>query len=218
MIRVKRTSGLRIGRMGKIVCLMGKSSSGKDTIYKGLLEQKKVPLRTIIPYTTRPIRAGEQDGVEYHFTDEEEFQKLLRQGNVIEARAYNTCYGIWRYCTVADKEIDLSSYSYVMIGTLEAYDQLRRFYGADNVLPVMIELDDGVRLQRALDREKTQDQPMYEEMCRRYLADAQDFSEEKLAIAKIDRTFYNDQLESCLNEITDYLQERLQQCAVGAGR
>lgn len=204
--------------MGKIVCLMGKSSSGKDTIYKGLLEQKKVPLRTIVPYTTRPIRAGEQDGVEYHFTDEAGFQRFLREGSVVEARAYDTCYGVWRYFTVADEEVDLSSHSYVMIGTLEAYDQLRGFYGAENVLPVMIELDDGVRLQRALDREKTQDHPMYEELCRRYLADAQDFSEEKLALAKIDRTFYNDQLENCLNEITDYLQEHLQRRAVGAGR
>ena len=192
--------------MGKIVCLMGKSSSGKDTIYKRLLAQKTVPLRTIVPYTTRPIRAGEQDGVEYHFTDEEGFQKFLRQGSVVEARAYDT----WRYFTVADAEIDLSAHSYVLIGTLEAYDQLRGFYGTDKVLPVMIELDDGVRLQRALDREKAQDHPKYEELCRRYLADAQDFSEEKLALSKIDRTFYNDRLESCLNEITDYLRERLQ--------
>lgn len=195
--------------MGKIVCLMGKSSSGKDTIYKRLLGQKSIPLRTIVPYTTRPIRAGEQDGVEYHFTDEKGFQKLLRQGSVIEARAYDTCYGIWRYFTVADAEIDLSGHSYVLIGTPEAYDQLRGFYGADKVLPVMIELDDGVRLQRALDREKAQDHPKYEEMCRRYLADAKDFSEEKLALCKIDRTFYNDRLESCLNEIMDYLWERL---------
>ena len=196
--------------MGKIVCLMGKSSSGKDTIYKRLLAQKDVPIKAIVPYTTRPIRAGEQDGVEYHFTDEESFQRFLRQGSVIEARAYDTCYGVWRYFTVADAEIDLSAHSYVLIGMLEAYDQLRGFYGADKVLPVMIELDDGVRLQRALDREKAQDHPKYEELCRRYLADAQDFSEEKLALSKIDRTFYNDRLESCLNEIVEYLQERLQ--------
>lgn len=196
--------------MGKIVCLMGKSSSGKDTIYKRLLAQKDVPLKAIVPYTTRPIRAGEQEGVEYHFTDEEGFQGFLRQGSVIEARAYDTWYGVWRYFTVADEGIDLSVHSYVLIGTLEAYDQLRGFYGADKVLPVMIELDDGVRLQRALDREKAQDCPMYEELCRRYLADAQDFSEEKLALSKIDRTFYNDQLESCLSEIMDYLRERLQ--------
>ncbi len=191
------------------MCLMGKSSSGKDTIYKRLLEQKTVPLETIVPYTTRPIRAGEQDGVEYHFTDEEGFRRLLAQGSVVEERAYNTCYGVWRYFTVADEGIDLSAHSYVLIGTLEAYDQLCAYYGADRVLPVMIELDDGARLQRALDREKAQDHPRYEELCRRYLADAQDFSEEKLVRSGIDRTFYNGQLDHCIKEITDYLQEAL---------
>lgn len=195
--------------MGKIVCLMGKSSSGKDTIYKKILMQENVHLETIVPYTTRPIRAGERDGVEYHFTDEDGYQTLLKQGSIIESRAYNTCYGVWRYFTVADDGIDLDTCSYVLIGTLEAYDQLRKFYGADRVIPVMIELDDGVRLQRALDREKAQDHPKYEEMCRRFLADAEDFSEEKMARADINRTFYNDQLDHCLHEIVTYLQDNL---------
>ena len=83
--------------MGKIICLMGKSSSGKDTIYKKLLMQENVHLKTIVPYTTRPIRAGETEGVEYHFTDEQGYQALLEQGQVIESRAYNTCFGVWRF-------------------------------------------------------------------------------------------------------------------------
>ena len=195
--------------MGKIVCLMGRSSSGKDTIYKKLLEQNKVALQPIVPYTTRPIRAGEKEGVEYHFTDESGFQRLLCGGNIIESRVYHTYLGMWRYFTVADEGIDLTNSSYVMIGTLEAYAQICRFYGEDKVLPVMIELDDGVRLQRALDREKAQDHPKYEEMCRRFLADAEDFSEEKLETAKISRRFYNDDLDNCLEEIIFYLQENL---------
>ena len=129
--------------MGKIVCLMGRSSSGKDTIYKKLLEQDKIVLRAIIPYTTRPIRAGETDGVEYHFTDETGFQELLSQGNVVEHRVYHTYLGMWRYFTVSDGNIDLVQHSYLLIGTLEAYTQMQTFYGADKVLPVMIELDDG---------------------------------------------------------------------------
>ena len=195
--------------MGKIVCLMGKSSSGKDTIYKKLLAQDKVILQPIVPYTTRPIRAGEKEGVEYHFTDESGFQELLRTGSIIESRVYHTCLGMWRYFTVADEKIDLSSVSYMMIGTLETYAQMCSFYGSENVLPVMIELDDGVRLQRALDREKAQDQPKYEEMCRRFLADAEDFSEDKLKKAGISETFYNDNLENCLEEIICYLQEKI---------
>ena len=195
--------------MGKIVCLMGRSSSGKDTIYKKLLEQDKVVLRAIIPYTTRPIRAGETDGVEYHFTDETGFRELLSQGNVIEHRVYHTYLGMWRYFTVADGSIDLFHHSYLLIGTLEAYTQMQAFYGANKVLPVMIELDDGELLQRALNRERAQDDPKYEEMCRRFLADAEDFSEEKLAGAGIGRTFYNDEVDRCLEEILTYLQDNL---------
>lgn len=195
--------------MGKIVCLMGKSSSGKDTIYKNLLGQSQIVLEPIVPYTTRPIRAGEQEGVEYHFTDEEGFRKLMDSGSVIEERVYHTCMGPWRYFTVADESVELEQYSYVMIGTLEAYAHMRKFYGTDKVVPVMIELDDGVRLQRALDREKVQDHPKYEEMCRRFLADAEDFADEKLRQAGITRTFYNGDLEQCLEEIVVYLQEML---------
>ena len=195
--------------MGKIVCLMGKSSSGKDTIYKKLLEQDIVTLKAIVPYTTRPIRAGETDGVEYHFTDESGFQELLGRGSVIEDRVYHTCLGMWRYFTVADEDIDLTRNSYVMIGTLEAYTQMQSFYGADKVMPVLIELDDGERLQRALDREKVQEHPKYEEMCRRFLADAEDFSEEKIKSADIGRKFYNDKVDRCLEEILGYLQTNM---------
>ena len=74
----------------------------------------------------------------------------------------------------------------------------------------MIELDDGVRLQRALDREKAQDHPKYEEMCRRFLADAEDFSKDKIEQAGIEETFYNDELDRCLEKIVAYLLEQLQ--------
>ena len=61
--------------MGKIFYLMGKSASGKDTIYKEVRE--RLPeLKTIVIYTTRPIRQGERDGVEYHFVDEKRLHDL----------------------------------------------------------------------------------------------------------------------------------------------
>ena len=195
--------------MGKIVCLMGKSSSGKDTIYKRLLKQDNIKLKEIVTYTTRPIRAGEKDGVEYHFTDDAEYIKLLRDGSVIESRLYNTCNGDWRYFTVADKDLDLSSQSYIMITTLEGYRKISEFYGKEKVVPLMIELDDGIRLQRALDREKVQDRPRYEEMCRRFLADAGDFSIENLKDAGIMQKFNNNDLEQCLFDIITYLKANI---------
>ena len=195
--------------MGKIVCLMGKSSTGKDTIYKELLKRKNIPFQTVVPYTTRPIRAGEPEGVEYHFTDEEGFQALKAQGKIIEDRAYNTCPGLWRYFTVDDGKIAQGETDDLLIGTLEAYQKLRAYFGEEKVLPVYVALDDGVRLQRALDREKRQENPKYEEMCRRFLADSEDFSAEKLSEAGNPQSFYNDNLDECIDAIEAYLRANL---------
>lgn len=191
--------------MGRIIYLMGKSSTGKDTIFKKLLADGTLGLKTIVPYTTRPIRRGERDGVEYFFTDEEGYLRLREQGKIIEARAYETYHGVWRYFMVDDGQIRFDGPDYIMIGTLEAYLKLRDYFGAEKLLPVLIELDDGVRLQRALNREMKQEHPKYEELCRRFLADSVDFSEEKIEEAGIHKRFVNEKLESCLREIREYI-------------
>ena len=97
--------------MGKIFCLMGKSSTGKDTIYKRLLEDQELGLQRIVPYTTRPIREGEQEGVEYHFVSEETLQCLEQEGRVVELRAYDTVCGVWKYFTVCDEHMNLEKES-----------------------------------------------------------------------------------------------------------
>lgn len=191
--------------MGKMVYLMGKSSSGKDTVYKQLLKNNELQLKKIVPYTTRPIREGEKNGEEYFFTDDEGFKNLKAQGKVIEARAYHTYHGLWRYFTVDDGNIDLTNNNYIIIGTLESFIKTAEYFGRDKVIPVMLEVDDGVRLQRALDRERRQENPRYQELCRRYLADDEDFSDEKMEEAGISLKFSNENLEKCLSEIESYL-------------
>lgn len=191
--------------MGKLFCLMGKSSTGKDTIYRMLLRRPEIALSTIVPYTTRPIRAGEAEGETYHFITDEEMTELQRQGKVIELRAYHTVHGIWKYATVQDGQIDLAEHSYLLIGTLEAYGQLREYFGENRVVPIYIEVEDGLRLQRALERERQQAEPRYEELCRRFLADAADFSGERIAQAGITRRFTNENLQKTVEEITAYM-------------
>lgn len=194
--------------MGKICYIMGKSSSGKDTVFKELKE-RLTELKTIILYTTRPIRAGETDGVEYHFTDEAGLKQMDEEGRVIEMRAYNTKHGIWKYFTADDGEIDLENSNYIVIGTLESYTAMRNYFGADTLIPVYVEVEDGLRLSRALGRERKQSEPKYAELCRRFLADQEDFSEENLEKAGIKRRFINDELEKCLEEIKKYLGQCL---------
>ena len=191
--------------MGKIYYMMGKSSSGKDTLYKEVL--KALPkLKTLVLYTTRPIREGEQEGIEYHFVTDEELERFEKAGKIIEERTYDTVYGAWKYATIEDGQINLAAYDYLVIGTLESYAGMKECYGAENLVPIYIEVEDGERLSRALSRERQQEQPKYEEMCRRFLADQKDFSEENLEEAGIVRRYYNDDKVQCLEKIIGEIQ------------
>ena len=190
--------------MGKIYCVMGKSSSGKDTVYKKLKEQYK-EFRLIVPYTTRPIREGEKDGVEYYFVSEDRFCEMKESKKVIEARSYNTKCGIWTYFTADDGQIDLNASDYLLIGTLVSYRALRKYFGESYIVPIYLEVVDGLRLVRALERERRQDEPKYAEMCRRFLADEEDFSEENLIKSGITERFCNEDLAACLDKIRTYI-------------
>ncbi len=192
--------------MGKIYGVIGKSSSGKDTVYKKLKEQYK-EFRLIVPYTTRPIREGEKDGVEYYFVDPEQFRAMKEDGKVIESRSYNTKCGIWTYFTADDGQIDLSAADYLLIGTLVSYQALREYFGEEAIVPVYLEVEDGLRLARALERERRQEKPKYAEMCRRFLADEEDFSEENLIKSGITERFGNEDFTECLNKIQRYIEE-----------
>ena len=164
--------------MSKIYYLMGKSSTGKDTIYKEL--RKRMPqLKNVTIYTTRPRREGE-------------------------------VYGIWNYFTADDGQFNFEqkNQDYLMIGTLESYEKLKTYFGNEKVVPLYIEVEDGERLTRALAREKTQKEPKYAEMCRRFLADSKDFSEENLAHAGITERYENTNLEDVLEKICKKILEQ----------
>ncbi len=193
--------------MGKIFLLMGKSTSGKDTIYKYLIQDEELGLKKIVPYTTRPMRDGEKDGAEYYFKNEQEYQQLKDDEKIIEERTYHTKYGEWRYFTVDDGQIDLAKGDYLVIGTLESYCSFRDYFGQEIVAPVLINVDTKIRLHRALDREDKQENPKYDEMCRRFLADEEDFSEDKISEAGVTRRFNNnDDVQSCISEIRSFIQ------------
>lgn len=189
--------------MGKLYIIMGKSATGKDTIYKRLMEQQDFPLKKVIGYTTRPIRRNETNGVEYFFRTGKELEQLRAEGKVIELRTYHTILGEWHYFTVDDGQIDLEQQDYLLISTPAGYEQLRNYYGRERVVPLYIEAGDKERLLRSIRREDGQRQPNYAEVCRRYLADEADFAEAELERLGIDRRYRNDSLERCLSEIRE---------------
>lgn len=184
--------------MNYIFYIMGKSSSGKDTIYNRIRSEEN--LLPVVLYTTRPMRENEENGREYHFVDRACFDKMKSEGKVIEERIYNTIHGEWIYFTSRDS-IDLEKGNCIGIGTLESYVKIKEHFG-EAVVPIYIEVEDGLRLARAVERERLQTNPKYAELCRRFLADSSDFSEEKLKEAGISRRFSNEgEIEECIDEI-----------------
>lgn len=190
--------------MGKIYCMMGKSSTGKDTLYKMLLEDGALSLKKTFP-TRRGRCAGEKRTAWNIISRREGTGRSSKAWKVIELRAYDTVQGVWKYFTVDDHQIQDLRQNYLLIGTLEAYGKLRDYFGKERVVPIYIEVEDGIRLERAIGRERQQREPHYEEMCRRFLADAADFSEEKLLDAQITVRFVNDDLKQTEENIRDYI-------------
>ena len=196
--------------MGKIFYIMGKSASGKDRLQTALKEIFGERLRTAVLYTTRPIRSAETEGVSYHFISAQRFEELKAAGKVIESRLYHTVHGPWIYATVDDGQIRPQEASYLIAGTLESYTATRDYFGAETVVPLYIEVEDGRRLQRALLRERSQEHPKYAEMCRRFLSDSEDFSEDNIPAAGIGKRYENNDFDECLAELAAVIRKGLQ--------
>lgn len=194
--------------MGKIFCIMGKSSVGKDTIFRMLQEERHVALSPVVTYTTRPRRVNETEGVAYHFISTERLQQLEEQGVVIEKRSYHTIGGIWSYATIEDGQFDDEDKNYILITTLEGYTKIYQRY-TERVIPIYIEVPDGERLLRAIMREKNEKNPNYEELCRRFLADNEDFSQEKLLRADIFNRYENHDIQNCLKKIVQEIKKEI---------
>lgn len=193
--------------MSKIFFVLGKSCSGKDTIFRYLKEKKELNLKTVVGYTTRPMRVGEENGKEYFFVSRDELEKLKWEGKIIECRDYDTVYGIWSYFTVDDGQINLGKDNYLYIGTLQSYMEMTKYYGDDVVVPLYIEVETGERLSRAVKREREQSNPKYTELCRRFIADEEDFKEENIRKAGINKRYINSDLDKCIGEIVETIRK-----------
>lgn len=164
--------------MGYIYCLMGKSGTGKDTVMEEVLSDGTLDIEKIVPYTTRPKRESEFEGINYHYVDSAFMDSMDKAGKIVEKRSYNTVHGVWSYFT-ADVDIDREK-DYIIITTQEAIEKFVFHFGKENIYVIYLFLDDRERLLRCINRESMQITPNYKEVCRRFLGDEEDFFEDKL--------------------------------------
>ena len=72
------------GTLGQLIILSGPSGAGKSTVVRRLLDECDLPLKLSISATTRGPRLGEQDGQQYFFMSDEEFQRCREAGEFLE--------------------------------------------------------------------------------------------------------------------------------------
>ena len=151
--------------MYNVVALIGEAGSGKDTLMQRILARKPGYFNEIISCTTRPMREGEAEGVNYFYFTDEEFLKKVQNNEMLEFTNFNN----WYYGTSCDS----LSTDRINIGVFNP-DGIRSL-GNDpriNLTTFRISCLDKTRLLRQLNREEN---PNVDEIIRRYKADYEDF-------------------------------------------
>ena len=158
--------------MRKIFAIMGKASTGKDTLTKMLSEMLELPIA--LSFTTRPMRVGEKQGVEYNFISDSDFWDLHGCDLLAEYTSYEVASGeTWHY-GLTKEELEKAEYVLVIVNP-DGFKQLTEIYG-DKVCSILIDAPADVRIKRYLDRDAVTEEKA-EECCRRFLADNKDFKD-----------------------------------------
>lgn len=148
-----------------IFVIVGRSGSGKSSIERAICS-KRSDLKRIISDTTRPIRDGEVNGIDYHFIGKETFVKNVVKGCYVEYTSYND----WYY-GINTERFNIKDGHYICVTNPTGYEQLKNKF-KDQVVGIVIHSNDKDRLLNYLHREEN---PDCYECCRRYLADCEDF-------------------------------------------
>lgn len=188
--------------MKKIIVLLGASATGKDTIAKHICKKYNIPIA--VSYTTRPMRSNETQGVEYYFVSDDEIHEKFKNGEVIE----HTSYYIqsedvsYTYANVTS-EFEKGDYILTILNPHGLYQFKQSLY-KDNLVSIMLNCDDRVRLIRSLDRDENVN--VYE-VLDRFRRDELDFIERR------PKTDYeidtNKPLENVFNDIDKIIEEIL---------
>ena len=151
----------------KILALMGPSGSGKDTVLKEVLKKNPKEFNKIINCTTRPMREGEVDGVDYFFVSPETFAEQVLNFDMIEATNFND----WFYGTSKDALVNDA----INIGVFSP-EAVEALLESSEIELMVLELaaSDKTRLLRQLNREAN---PNVHEIIRRFKADEEDFAD-----------------------------------------
>ena len=150
--------------MYKIIALCGEAGAGKDTALQAILKQNS-EFNEIISHTSRPPREGEEEGINYFYHTDEEFEELINSNQMLEYTVFREWYYGTSSSTLDEEKWNIGVFNPAGIKTLSELPNVK-------LLIVKIQASDGTRLIRQLTRESN---PDVQEIVRRYKTDKEDF-------------------------------------------
>lgn len=184
-----------------LVILIGKSGSGKDSILHELIENEGYSL--IVSTTTRPIRDGEVDGVDYHFVTNEVFDTMIAEDKFLEHRSYETLVGgnheVWRYGTPKtplNKDKD-----YAIVLDMPSTQDFLNYYGRSNCAVIFVDAPLELREERAKQRGSFD----MTEWQRRIPRDDEQFNNVAVSLVANYRVFNTGTLQRAVNRVLAYI-------------
>lgn len=178
--------------------LCGKCGSGKNAIAEKLYDKGFEP---IVSHTTRPMREGEINCIDYFFVEKDTFLRMIENNSFIEYRKYNTLVNgvedTWYYGISKDSFHRTSDYAVIldMNGTREFKKYIEGSFGKGSCFVCYIDVDEPTRRQRAQGRGSFDTC----EWDRRVKADEEDFNESILEELCDTRVANDSKLDSCVN-------------------
>lgn len=146
----------------------------------------------IVTFTTRPVRDGEINGVDYHFISEDEFKEKVKNGFFAEWKSYITEFGIWYYGTSVESLENADDKSVIILTPSGLKEVCENMKTPPTV--VYIYSNNPTIKKRLISRGDNKDEAM-----RRIKQDNEDFKHiENMA----DKIFYNN-ISQDINILTD---------------
>ena len=161
--------------MYKIITLIGEAGSGKDTIMQSILTEYPSVFNEIISCTSRPMREGEVEGVNYYYYTDKEFENKISNNEMLESTIFNNWYYGTSYDSLKLDKPNIGVFNPTGIYSMSKFSNIE-------LTVFRITCSDKTRLLRQLNRETN---PDVDEIIRRYGTDKKDFSNLKFNYIEI---------------------------------
>ena len=194
--------------MNKYLILSSLMGAGKDSVARKLI--KDYGFKSGISHATRPMRSGEINGVDYFFVTKDKFHDMINNGEFVETRSYITkvehegrqTTDMWWYGLSKQQIMDRKK-PIVLILDKQGAEDFINYVGEDSVVWVLLECDEGILRQRALNRGDYED-----EISRRFKADKRSFKGiENCVHSVINTEMELDRVVESVKGVYDYYNE-----------